>query len=319
VWVAAPFVGALWTPPYWGYGDGDYLWHAGYWGPYVGFYGGINYGFGYTGRGFYGGYWQGSSFNYNRSVMNVNANMGNVYDRHVDSFTSNRVSYNGGQGGLNVRPIASEEVAARQRRMQALPVQVQQQRAASTNRAQFASENHGRPAIAAVRPNAAPAERTSREAPSVGREAPGMAREAQPMSSRPEERAPMQTNNARPGPGSMNARSSPMEGRQEQAPRTSAPESRQAPRQAHQGEAQREAPQRQMEARPAPEARPAQRPQPMARPEAPRSAPEARQQAPHSAPEVRQQAPHQAPEARPSAPQGGHPPEAHPAPQKKEK
>lgn len=47
-WVVAP-VGMLWTPGYWGWGGGVYLWHPGYWGPHVGFYGGINYGFGYPG------------------------------------------------------------------------------------------------------------------------------------------------------------------------------------------------------------------------------------------------------------------------------
>src|SRR6516225_5265885 len=55
-WVIAPFVGALWTPGYWGWANGLYLWHAGYWGTRVGFYGGVNYGFGYVGTGFYGGY-----------------------------------------------------------------------------------------------------------------------------------------------------------------------------------------------------------------------------------------------------------------------
>ena len=38
---------ALWTPGYWGWGEGGYLWHTGYWGRHVGFYGGVNYGFGY--------------------------------------------------------------------------------------------------------------------------------------------------------------------------------------------------------------------------------------------------------------------------------
>src|ERR1700743_3367566 len=51
-WVAAPQPGFLWTPGYWGWGEGAYLWHAGYWGPHVGFYGGINYGFGYGGVGY---------------------------------------------------------------------------------------------------------------------------------------------------------------------------------------------------------------------------------------------------------------------------
>src|ERR1700740_2113917 len=71
-WVMAPAVGLLWTPGYWGWGGGGYLWPAGYWGPHVGFYGGINYGFGYGGVGFVGGAWRGGVFNYNRSVTNVN-------------------------------------------------------------------------------------------------------------------------------------------------------------------------------------------------------------------------------------------------------
>jgi hypothetical protein len=60
-WVVAP-VGMLWTPGYWGWGGGAYIWHAGYWGPHVGFYGGINYGFGYGGVGFAGGYWHHGVF-----------------------------------------------------------------------------------------------------------------------------------------------------------------------------------------------------------------------------------------------------------------
>src|SRR6266851_7755402 len=59
VWVAPPQVGLLWTPGYWGWGGGVYVFHPGYWGPHVGFYGGVNYGFGYGGSGFYGGRWEG--------------------------------------------------------------------------------------------------------------------------------------------------------------------------------------------------------------------------------------------------------------------
>src|ERR1700722_10965116 len=61
-WVMAPEVGLLWTPGYWGFAEGAYACHAGYWGPHVGFYGGINYGFGYTGVGFVGGEWHGREF-----------------------------------------------------------------------------------------------------------------------------------------------------------------------------------------------------------------------------------------------------------------
>ncbi len=46
-WVLAPQPGYLWTPGYWGGEGAVFLWHAGYWGPQVGFYGGINYGYGY--------------------------------------------------------------------------------------------------------------------------------------------------------------------------------------------------------------------------------------------------------------------------------
>lgn len=55
VWVEPPRIGFLWTPGYWGYNNGLYLFNEGYWGPTVGFYGGINYGYGYGGRGYYRG------------------------------------------------------------------------------------------------------------------------------------------------------------------------------------------------------------------------------------------------------------------------
>ncbi len=71
-WVEAPEEGLLWTPGYWGWNDGAYAWNGGYWGPQIGFYGGINYGFGYGGNGFGGGEWRGGHFFYNTAVMNVN-------------------------------------------------------------------------------------------------------------------------------------------------------------------------------------------------------------------------------------------------------
>src|SRR5277367_6577561 len=57
-----PTPGYLWSPGYWGFGGGIYAWHGGYWGPHVGFYGGVNYGFGYGGFGFVGGGWAGGVF-----------------------------------------------------------------------------------------------------------------------------------------------------------------------------------------------------------------------------------------------------------------
>ena len=105
-WVRAPEVGLLWTPGYWGWSDNAYAWNGGYWGPQVGFYGGVNYGYGYGGVGYQGGYWNHGAFNYNRSVNNVNVtNIHNVYNKTViNNTTVNRVSYNGGTGGLRARP-----------------------------------------------------------------------------------------------------------------------------------------------------------------------------------------------------------------------
>ena len=60
-----PQIGFLWTPGYWGWGGGAFFFHEGYWGPHVGFYGGINYGFGYGGVGYEGGRWEGGHFAYN--------------------------------------------------------------------------------------------------------------------------------------------------------------------------------------------------------------------------------------------------------------
>jgi hypothetical protein len=74
----APYVDALWTPPYWGFYDRRYRFHAGYWSRHIGFYGGINHGFGYTGLGYYGGYWNNFAFVYNGAVNNVSPSR-NVY------------------------------------------------------------------------------------------------------------------------------------------------------------------------------------------------------------------------------------------------
>ena len=108
-----PEDGYLWTPGYWAWASGRLLlgarnlgaaaarrraldarllglrrrrvcFHAGYWGPHIGFYGGVNYGFGYGGVGFAGGRWVGGAFAYNRSVTNVNVTIvHNTYNETV--------------------------------------------------------------------------------------------------------------------------------------------------------------------------------------------------------------------------------------------
>ncbi|HTV58532.1 MAG TPA: hypothetical protein VMJ93_06640 [Verrucomicrobiae bacterium] len=151
-WVPAPAPGLLWTPGYWGWGGGVYVWHAGYWGPHVGFYGGINYGFGYFGSGFVGGEWRGGVFAYNTAVTHVNTTIiHNTYiNRTVIVHNDNRVSYNGGVGGVNARANSAQLAAERDRRFGPTAEQTRQVDTARDNRQLLASNNHGRPPIAAT-------------------------------------------------------------------------------------------------------------------------------------------------------------------------
>ena len=155
-WVAPPRVGLLWTPGYWGFVGGVYMFHAGYWGPHVGFYGGVNYGFGYGGVGFAGGRWVGNSFAYNQSVTNVNVTVvHNTYNETVvNNVNVTRVSYNGGAGGVTATPTTQERMAAQEQRVAPTAVQRQHLQQAATNPALLARNNGGRPAIAAT-PHAA--------------------------------------------------------------------------------------------------------------------------------------------------------------------
>jgi hypothetical protein len=151
-WVQPPRVGVLWTPGYWGFGGGVYAFHAGYWGPHVGFYGGVNYGFGYVGTGFAGGVWVGNSFSYNRAVTNINVTVvHNTYNTTViNNVTVNKVSYNGGTGGTAAAPTPQERQAAQEPHVPPTPMQQQHVQLAAKNPALFAHANGGRPAIAAT-------------------------------------------------------------------------------------------------------------------------------------------------------------------------
>lgn len=150
-WVRAPQVGLLWTPGYWGWGDGLYVWHTGYWGPQVGFYGGINYGCGYTGSGYWGGHWDHGAFFYNTSVTRVNTTIiHNTYNTVVVNNNVQHVSFNGGNGGIVAKPTANEMQASKEHHFAPTSLQVQHQHVASTNKALFASVNHGAPSIAAT-------------------------------------------------------------------------------------------------------------------------------------------------------------------------
>jgi hypothetical protein len=151
-WVLAPEAGLLWTPGYWGWEDGGFLFHQGYWGPRVGFYGGINYGFGYFGDDYQGGRWENGRFYYNRSVNNVNeTNIHNVYNTTVINNTNvSRVSYNGGNGGVNARPTSVQEAAAREKHLSPVAAQTAHVQTARSDQQLRASVNQGKPPVAAT-------------------------------------------------------------------------------------------------------------------------------------------------------------------------
>jgi hypothetical protein len=154
-WIAAPRVGYLWTPGYWGFVGGYYCWHPGYWGTHIGFYGGINYGFGYFGHGFVGGGWYGGAFRYNTAVVNVNTTViRNTYvDRTVvvNNYNTNitRVSYNGGDG-VRAFPTAEERTYATEHHLGMTAEQRTHVQVAQQNRNYLASVNRGRPMDAAA-------------------------------------------------------------------------------------------------------------------------------------------------------------------------
>ncbi len=309
-WVLAPYVGALWTPSWWGYDNGAYRWHAGYWAPHIGYYGGIDYGFGYTGRGYYGAYWNNGSLNYNRAVTNVNtAVVHNVYDHSVPNNRANRVSYNGGRGGVDARPTAQELAVVHEARTPAVGAQIQQERQASTDRAQFAKTGGGHPAsLVASRPlpttYKAPAARPPAPPARTAERPTTVAPEREPVQATRQEARPAPPNRpAAPEPGTVARRQTPAQEPQTRPAPQARPEVRPQPQ-------PRPAPEARPQARPAPQARPEVRPQPQ-----PRAAPEARPQArpaPQPRPEPRPEAqPRPAPQARPEA-QPRPAPEAHP-------
>jgi hypothetical protein len=158
-WVPAPYEGALWTPGYWGWSSGLYVWHGGYWGPHVGYYGGVNYGFGYMGIGFAGGIWRGHDFVYNTAVVHVN----NVYvhntyvDRNVvvhNTIVNDRhVAFSGGPGGINHAPAPEERAAMNERHLAPTSFQAQHMNSAMNDHNAYAHVNGGHPQnVAAARP-----------------------------------------------------------------------------------------------------------------------------------------------------------------------
>ena len=190
VWVPPPQPGLLWTPSYWAFENGLYLFRRGYWGPRIGFYGGINYGYGYFGHGYEGGRWDGDRFYYNAVVNNLGpAPPPNVYrapvtinNTVVNNVTTlntiknvNRTSFVGGPQGLRAAPTPQERQAASEQHLPPTAQQRQQARTAAVNPQQFLDANKGKPPVAATQrpaefkaPGVAPARAPGGPIPQLG-------------------------------------------------------------------------------------------------------------------------------------------------------
>jgi WXXGXW repeat (2 copies) len=156
-WVLAPMAGYLWTPGYWAFEDAGYSWRRGYWGTRVGFYGGLNYGHGYSGSGYHGGRWDHGAFRYNRAVSNVDTRIvRNVYNaRPVGTPGPAGVSFNGGKSGATARPTVADRRFQAARHAGPSAEQIQHERGAMTTPTQRASGPLGVPQVAATpRPSA---------------------------------------------------------------------------------------------------------------------------------------------------------------------
>ena len=194
-WVEPPQPGLLWTPGYWAFVGGVYAFRPGYWGREVGYYGGIDYGYGYAGSGYQGGRWDNGRFFYNTTMNNIGgAHITNVYNQPiVPNPTVTRASFNGGPSGVVATPTAAQSVIVKAQHVPPTAAQRNQARLASVDRAQFVSANQGKPAVAAT---ARPGEFKGRGA--VPAKAAGTAALATPAQTPAPAQAPAPAGNALP-------------------------------------------------------------------------------------------------------------------------
>ena len=211
-WVHPPEAGLLWTPGYWEFAGNAYRWHPGYWGPQVGYYGGINYGFGYFGIGFVGGFWDHDAFRYNAAVNNFGSRrIKNVYRQTPANVGTSRAAFAGGRGGTARQPSAEDQRAVTQQRREPTAPQIQQERAAGTYRTQNATVNHARPPVAATpRPGqfSGPGVTPARS-PAAARQAPAAHAAPAAPQAHPAPAARRQAPEARPAPPAGGNRQGP--------------------------------------------------------------------------------------------------------------
>jgi hypothetical protein len=339
-WVPAPYTGALWTPPWWGWDDGRYIYHDGYWGDEVGYYGGIDYGYGYMGVGFVGGEWRGDRFAYNTAVMRVNTTI--IHNTYVNQnvvrertvVNDRHIAYSGGPGGIRHDPTPTERAAMNVRHTAPTPVQMQHVQAARSDRTLYAKANGGHPQTLAT-PKPLPMMRqgettrpgaTARPGEPAGTvrgretnrpEAPG--RTAPAPQPNPRTTEPRRTPYSEPRPPSSRTEPQP-------APRTETPRTeprtqpRTEPRPAPEPRPETRPTRPQSEPRPEPQPQPRTTERPQTEPRAvapPRSEPRP-QAEPRPAPMPREETrPAPRPESRPAPQRESRPaPEARPAPQR---
>jgi hypothetical protein len=288
VWIAPEQPGFLWTPGYWDYDGGYYGWHHGYWGEHVGYYGGISYGYGYWGSGFYGGEWSGGVYRYNTAVSHVNTAV--VHNTYTNSAVVNHdaspVSFHG-PGGATAQPTPQERAAMSERHAEASPVQRSHEQAAKSDKNQFATVNHGKPAVAAMTApngqrvnteghavNNSPAAKPAESKPTPVQRNPNEGHPQAPNRTAPENHAaPAPHNAVQPRPQTTPAQRNPNEGRPQQQPnrqpapqQQSRPQSQPTPQQRNPNEGR---PQQQPNRQPAPQqqSRPQSQPMPQQRPQ----------------------------------------------------
>ena len=117
-WVLPPREGLLWTPGYWAWAGGSYLFHPGYRGDEVGYYGGVDYGYGYGGDGYDGGHWDQGHFVYNRELTGPHS----------------YISFNGGKNGTQTHPTPQQKAFSKQPHFAATALQDQHITAASKDK-----------------------------------------------------------------------------------------------------------------------------------------------------------------------------------------
>ena len=151
-WVQPPQPELIWTPPYWSQVDGGYAFHGGYWATEVGFYGGINYGYGYAGDGYQGGRWENGVFLYNRAVNNLGSlAIAHVYDHAVTAQdNATPISFNGGRRGTAARPTRHQEALASARHVGPTTEQQKHFELAAMDRSLYSKLNNGEPGVAAT-------------------------------------------------------------------------------------------------------------------------------------------------------------------------